>query len=337
MEGPRRRERIERGIKVRSDSVYALSSLEDLCYLAAPRVLLVAGLLLMPLFLAPLPYWNRVALSACVLAFLALSFDFLANHAGLLCLGGAFLYGVGAYAAALLNAELGLPVALSIPLGTVLGALFCTLAILPCLSLRGIYFALVTLMYPLLMSRLIEATGALGGTEGFRGIDGFGSRWVEEYALIGVLLAATFGLRRFVTEPAGLVIQAVKDDDQAVRAAGISVTWCRTKAVFVASLSGCFAGAYYVHMYQSVGVSAFALDLSILPIAAVVIGGPGTLLGAVLGSLLLVPLGELLRDFGSLRIAAYALILTVVVVLRSEGLLPFFARKYHQLERWTEV
>jgi branched-chain amino acid transport system permease protein len=135
----------------------------------------------------------------------------------------------------------------------------------------------------------------------------------------------------------GLVLRALKDNDQAVRASGISVTWCRTKALFIASLLGCFAGAYYTHMYGSVGVSFFALDHSITPIAATVIGGSGTLIGPLLGSLILVPLGELLRDFGSLRIVAYALILTGVIVLGSEGLLPFAARKYKQFERWTKV
>ncbi|MHC4549386.1 MAG: branched-chain amino acid ABC transporter permease [Planctomycetota bacterium] len=333
----KRRERVDRGIKVRSESIYALASPAELCYLVAPRALLIGGLLLLPVLLSPWPYWSRVALSALVLALLALSFDFLANHAGLVCLGGAFFYGVGGYAAALLNTKLGLPLLFSIPLATVLGGLFCTAAIYPCLALRGIYFAVVTLMYPLLAVRLIEATDVLGGTEGFRGIEGFGSPWVEQYALIAVLLAALFGLRRFAAEAPGLVIRAVKDNDQAVRASGISVTRCRTRALLVASLLGCFAGAYYIHMYRNVGVSAFALDLSILPIAATVIGGAGTLVGAVVGSLLVVPLGELLRDFGSLRIAVYALVLTVVIVWRSEGLIPFVARKYQQFERWVEV
>ena len=333
----RRKERVDRGIKVRSDSIYVLSSLREISYLVAPSALLIVGFLILPVALYPWPYWSRVALSACTLGLLAISFDFLANYAGLVCLGVAFFYGVGGYTGALLNTELGLPYYLSIPLATVIGAALCTLAIYPCLPLRGIYFAVVTLMYPLLMTRLIEALDILGGTEGFRGIEGFSSMWVEQYALITVLLAALFVLRRFVSEAPGLVIRAVKDNDQAVRASGISVTRCRAQALFIASLLGCFAGAYYVHMYRSVGVSSFALDLSILPIAASVIGGGGTLVGGLIGSLILVPLGEFLREFGSLRIAVYALILTGVIVFRTEGLVPFAARKYKQFEGWVRV
>jgi branched-chain amino acid transport system permease protein len=89
-------------------------------------------------------------------------------------------------------------------------------------------------------------------------------------------------------------------------------------------------------MYRNVGISSFALDLSIMPIAATVIGGTG-LVGALIGSMLLVPLSELLRDFGTLRIVAYSLVLTAFVIFRSEGIMNYAIRKYHQFERWVEV
>jgi branched-chain amino acid transport system permease protein len=332
-----RKERVDRGVKVRSESLYALSGLEELGYLVAPRLLLIGGFLVLPLILLIWPYWSRVTLSVCVLALLAASFDFLANYVGLVCLGGAFFFGVGGYTSAFLNLGLGFPTVLAVPLATVLGALLCTLMLTPCLPVRGIYFAIVTLMYPLLMTRIIEAADIFGGTEGMRGIAGFGSVWVEQYGIIVAMLAGVFGLRRFLAEDPGLVIRAVKDNDQAVRASGVSVTWTKAKAVFLASLLGCFAGAYYTHLYRSVGISAFALDLSIMPIAAAVIGGGGTLVGPVIGSLILVPLSELLRDFGSLRIVVYALVLTGFVVYRSEGILLFATRKYQQFERWVEL
>jgi len=332
----KRKERIDRGIKVRSESIYALASWEEIAYLVGPRSLLIGGMLLMPLILLNSPYWGRVFLSVCIFACLAIAFDFLANVVGLVCLGGAFFYGVGSYASAIINTKLGLPPLLSIPLGTVSGAVICTALIYPCLPLRGIYFAIVTLMYPLLMTRVIEAADIFGGTEGFRGIDGFGSPIIESYALVAVLLLGLFALRRFLAEDPGLVIRAVKENDQSVRASGISVAWIKTQAVFIASLFGCFAGAYYVHMYKNVGISSFALDLSIMPIAAAVIGGTG-LIGALIGAILLVPLSEFLRDFGTLRIVVYSLVLMGFVIFRSEGLMNYAVRKYQQFERWVEV
>lgn len=333
----RRLERVDRGIKVRSESLYALSSWQEIAYLVAPRLLLLGGFLALPVLLSGSPYWGRVFLSVCVFACLAVAFDFLANVVGLVCLGGAFFYGVGGYAAALLNVKAGLPPMLAIPIATVVGAAVCTALVYPCLPLRGIYFAIVTLMYPLLMTRIIEAADLFGGTEGFRGLDGFSSPWTEAYGIVAVLLLGAFGLRRLLAEDPGLVIRAVKENDQAVRASGISVAWVKTQAVFLAALFGCFAGAYYVHMYRNVGISAFALDLSIMPIAATVIGGGGSLAGAIIGSLLLVPLSELLRDFGALRIVIYSLVLTGFVVFRSEGILNFATRKYQQFERWVDV
>jgi branched-chain amino acid transport system permease protein len=85
------------------------------------------------------------------------------------------------------------------------------------------------------------------------------------------------------------------------------------------------------------GLSQFALDFSIIPIAATVIGGAGTLVGPVLGCLILVPVSELLRDFGTLRIVFYSLILVLVIVFRSEGVMVYGQRKYHQFERWTKL
>ena len=100
---------------------------------------------------------------------------------------------------------------------------------------------------------------------------------------------------------------------------------------------GCLGGAYLVHIYMWSGISTLALDFSIIPIAATVIGGGGTLVGPVLGCLILVPISELLRAFGTLRIVFYSLILMAFIVFRSEGIMVYGQRKYHQFERWIKV
>lgn len=331
-----RKERIDRGIKIRSDSIYALMSLREISYLIIPRLLLIAGLLLLPL-LAPDLYWQRVITITCMYALLAISFDFLANYVGLVSLGGAFFVGVGGYLAAIANTSFGLPVWLTVPLATIGGGALCTVLLLPCLPLRGVYFAIVTLMYPLFMARLIEALDVLGGTDGIIGIGGFANQWVEQYFIIGVLLLSLFALRKLVDTDLGLVLRGIKDNDQAVRASGINVTHYKTLAVYIASAMGCLSGASLVHVYMWSGISQFALDFSILPIAAAVVGGAGTLIGPVLGCLILVPASELLRDFGTLRIVFYALLLVVFIVFRSEGIMVWASRKYQQFERWKRI
>jgi len=135
----RRKERIDRGIKVRSEGIYVVSSLKEMLYVAGPRVFLIAGLLLLPLVLEMAPYWKRVVNIMCVYGMLAISFDFLANIVGLVCLGGAMFIGVGGYMTAIFNVYLHCPVYLAIPLAGLAGASICTLLLLPCLSLRGVF------------------------------------------------------------------------------------------------------------------------------------------------------------------------------------------------------
>jgi branched-chain amino acid transport system permease protein len=332
-----RKERVDRGIKVRTEGIYAISGWQEMLYLLMPRLLLIVGLLALPLILGPFPYWKRVINIMCAYAILSLSFDFLANYVGLANLGSALFTGIGGYLSAIFSLKLGLPVFLAIPLATLIGAVLSTLLILPALPLRGVYFAIVTLMLPLLFSRIIEALNILGGTNGISGVPGFEKAFVEEYTVILVLLGFLFSLRRLVNEDFGLVLRGIKDNDQAVRASGINVTWMKAIAVFIAALLGSFVGSYMVHLYMWAGLSLFALDFSVIPIASVVIGGGGTLVGGVIGSFILVPLSEALRAFGTLRIAIYCIILTVFIVFKSEGIMIYLQRKYHQFERWVKV
>lgn len=334
----RRKERIDRGIKVRTDGVYAISSWSEISYLLAPRLLFIVGLLITPLLLTKYPYWQRVVSIICIYSLLAISFDFLANYVGLVSLGGAFYIGVGAYTSALLNSSWGLPPLVTIPVATVVGAGICTVLLLPCLPLRGVYFAIVSLMYPLLAARVIEALDIFGGTDGIIGVSGFSSNWIERYLLIGAVLIGVFALRRLLNAAdVGLVFRGVKDNDQAVKASGINIATYKALGVYIAALFGCLGGACLSHIYMWSGISQFALDFSIIPIAATVVGGAGTLIGPILGCLILVPISELLRDFGTLRIAVYALILTGFIVYKSEGLLSYATRKYEQFERWKDI
>ena len=332
----KRKERIDRGIKVRTSGIYAVSSLREISYLVTPRAILIVGLLILPLVL-PNVYWQRVICITGIFALLALVFDFLADYVGIISLGGGLYVGIGGYVAGIFNTSFGLSPAVTILIATLVGAAICTLLLLPCLPLRGIYFAIITLMYPLVLHRLIEALGIFGGTEGMSGLATFPNIWFDQYLVIGAILIVVFGLRRLVNEDLGLVWHGIKDNDQAVRASGMNITWYKARAVFIATAIGCFAGAYLTHLYGWVGISLFGLDFSILPIAAFVLGGPGTLVGPVMGAFILTPLSEALRVFGSLRIVAYCVVLVAFIVFRPEGIMKYLQRKYHQFERWGEA
>jgi branched-chain amino acid transport system permease protein len=275
-------------------------------------------------------------LSVAVFALLAISWDIL-EQSGMISLGQALFFGMGAYASGVFNHYFGWSPLLTIPFASILGGLICTLVLLPVLRLRGIYFAMVTLIIPLMLVRIVEATKIFGGTEGLSGLGALPGRWVEVYLILFVLLASMFGFRRMMGSDYGLVLKGINDNDRSVMNAGINIYWFKAQALFIASSIGAFAGAFMTHVYMFVGMPVFALDYSILPIAAAVVGGPGTLAGATLGAFILVPLSEILRGIGGLRIVIYGLFLVVFIVALPEGIFHYIQRKYHQFERWVEV
>ena len=330
----KRKERIDRGIKVRSSDIFALLSWQEMLYLAAPRMLPVIICLILPLLLDP--YWQKVLLSVAVVALLAISWDILAQT-GMVSLGQALFFGVGAYCSGVMNHYWGLNPLLSIPIASVLGGVICTLLLLPVLRLRGIYFSMVTLIIPLVLVRIVEATKIFGGTEGLSGMTPLPSKWVELYLIMAVLLMVLFGFRRMMDSDYGLVLKGINDNDRSVINAGINIYWFKAQSLFIAGVIGSFCGAFMTHVYMFVGMPVFALDYSILPIAAAVVGGPGTLAGATLGAFILVPMSEALRGFGGLRIVLYGAFLVVFIVALPEGIFHYIQRKYHQIERWVEV
>jgi branched-chain amino acid transport system permease protein len=332
-----RKERLDRGIKARCEDIFALSSYREILYLMFPRVVPVLVLLILPLLQGVIGlYWEKVLMNTCIMALLALSWDLMAS-VGLISLGQALFFGAGAYIAGFLNYTFKLPPILTIPLGTLGGAFFSTLLLLPVLRLRGVYFAIVTLTFPLLLSRFIETTKILGGTEGMSALSPLPNIWVELYVPVFALLICLFGFRRLINEDYGLVLQGIRDNDRAVMSGAINIYWFKAQAIFIAGVAGAFTGAFMTHYNQSVGMAAFAMDYSILPLTAAVLGGVGTFAGPTIGAFILNPLSEYLRSVGPLRVVVYSAVLIICVVGLPEGIFHYLRRKYHQFERMVDI
>lgn len=330
----RRKERIDRGVKARSADIFALTSYREMLYLMIPGAVPVVALLCFSPMLSE--YWREVIISTAIYALLAMSWDML-MCAGLLSLGQSLFFGIGSYIAGSLNYYAGLPPILTMPIATICGGLLCTVLLLPVLRLRGIYFAMVTLVVPLMLSRLVEATRILGGTEGLTGLTPFPNQLTALFIIQLALLATLFGFRRIMGSDYGLVVKGISDNDRSVMSAGLNIYWYKAQVLFLGASIGCFAGAFGTHMDMFAGMPGFALDYSIMPVAAAVVGGVGTFAGPLIGAFILVPLSEMLRALGSLRMVFYGLFLVVFVVGMPEGIFAYIQRKYQQMERWVDV
>ncbi len=329
-----RRERIDRGIKVRSDDIFALSSYRELTYLVLPRVLPILILIILPLVLNI--YWTKVMIMACTIAILGLSWEVM-HAAGMISLGQALFFGLGAYLAATFNRYFGLPPVLTIPIATICGGLLSTLLLSPVLRLRGIYFAMITLALSMMFGRVIEATGILGGTVGMSALSPLPNLWVEIYLVLFTTIILLFVFRRLINTDYGLVLKGIGENDRTVMSGGINIYWYKAQALFIGTAAAAFTGAFMTHYNMQVGMAAFALDYSILPVASVVVGGPGSFAGAVIGAFILVPLSEALRAFTGLRVVFYSLVMVIFIVALPEGIFHYLERKYHQFDRWVEV
>jgi len=332
-----RRERVDRGINARSSDIFALSSWREMTYLVLPRVLPFIILLSMPLVLhvSGSSYWAEVMIILAIMGIMAMSWDLL-RIAGMFSLGQGLFFGIGCYFSGSLSYYFDWPIYVTMPVGALGGAILGTSLLLGTIRLRGIYFAMVTLALPLLLTKVIQATAIFGGTSGLRAAS-FPNYWVAAYLAMGALLVCFFGFRRLIDSDWGLVIRAIGADDIAVMASGINVWSRKVQVLLIASGVSAFAGTLMTHLVSYAGLSSFALDYSILPVASVVVGGSGSFAGALLGATLLTLATEAFRALGALRIALYSVLMVTFALLVREGIFPYIQRRYHQYERRVAV
>jgi len=239
-------------------------------YVAAPPLLPILALIILPLIL-PL-YWKKVLISTAIFALLAMSWEFLVS-VGMVSLGQALFFGAGAYAAGALGHYFDMPTWLTIPLATLLGGALCTILLLPVLRLRGIYFAMVTLVLPMMFERVIEATKIFGGTEGLHGLKPFPNQWVEVYLLLFVMGVALFAFRGIAQDERTALSLGINSD----RIAGISVAF-GSALIALAAILVLPRGTISVNEGYDVLVNAMAVCI---------IGGLGSSVGVVVASFLI--------------------------------------------------
>jgi len=243
--------------------------------------------------------------------------------------GHALFFGVGAYVSALLNLHAHIPPWGTIPLGG-LGAVLAGLVIgIPCLRLRGTYLALTTLAFPIILMGIVFAFPNLTGGE--LGISGLGrvvrSPAANYYVAVVLMLGLCTIMWKITDSNTGIIFHAIREDELAVRAAGINTTRYKLLAF---SLSGFFAGisgGLYAHFMRIAGPSTLEVSMSFTVVIWAVFGGIVTIYGPVGAVFVLFPLLEFLRFWQEYRTLMFAVVVLLILLYMPDGLFPWLRDK----------
>ena len=283
-----------------------------------------AAMCLLPLFASTGTV--RMLIFAHFLAMFAMSWDIISGRTGYISFGHPFLIGLAAYTTGMLTYHLDTPLWLSIPAAVLVTMAGVTLFFLPALRIRGTYFALVTLAFMELMYQLTQvvAPKITGGTRGLSGIPTLVSGAVPNYYLtFGVMFAIGIGLWLLVRTRLGAALSAIRMDEDAVAASGLSTIRLKLFAFMVSAAVAGIGGALYVHYLGSVAPRGL-FDISFLftILVAALLGGASTIVGPIMGAYFLTFLLEYLRPFipGPERYMIYGTVALVVYVLEPRGL-----------------
>ena len=268
----------------------------------------------------------RMLIFAHFLAMFAMSWDIISGRTGYISFGHPFLIGLAAYTTGMLTYHLDTPLWLSIPAAVLVTMCGGALFFLPALRIRGTYFALVTLAFMELMYQLTQvvAPEITGGTRGLSGIPTLVSGAVPNYYLtFGVMFAIGLSLWLLVRTRLGTALSAIRMDEEAVAASGLSTIRLKLFAFMVSAAVAGIGGALYAHYLGSVAPRGlFDINFLFTILVAALLGGASTIVGPIMGAYFLTFLLEYLRPVipGPERYMIYGIVAMLVYVLEPRGL-----------------
>ncbi len=290
-----------------------------------------------------LAYLFSLLIVTAVWTLLAQSYNLSFGLTGLFNLGHIIFYGIGAYTAAILNTRYGFGFFENLVCAALISGAFAAFFGLLTLRLSGHYLAVATLGAAMISTVIATNWVSLtNGPLGIRGIDEpeiFGKILQAdslEFVILIFLVAilGNFLLYKLFHSPFGRILRAIKDDEVAVRAVGKNTFSAQTWSLVLSAAFAGIAGTLYAHYRLFLDPTIFALPEIILLILMVVIGGRGNFWGTVLGTILVVIIGELPRFIGfpdsivgATRNLLFSALLIGTMFLRPNGLFTFFEKK----------
>ncbi len=277
----------------------------------------------------------RTIIDVCLYMLLAVGLNIVCGFTGLLDLGYVGFYLVGGYTAGLLMTKIGISYWIALPIAVVNGALWGLLRGVPTLRLTGDYFAIVTFGFAELLFRVVKVEDWLIGD-----IDGMvndipapkflnfelNQLWHYYYQIFILLGIVIFVTHRLLHSRIGRAWIAIREDEQAAESMGINISRFKMLAFAISAAIGALGGAFLGPYRAGISAGTFEFWESIFIICMVVLGGIGSIRGALLGGAVLASLGEILRwvlpdQIGDARYLIFGIILILLMRFRPDGLI----------------
>jgi branched-chain amino acid transport system permease protein len=291
--------------------------------------------------MAPQSGWSNVLSEEIgVYVLMAIGLNVVVGQAGMLDLGYVAFYAVGGYSIGILTTHDHLNFWEILPIGIVAAAAAGLLLGAPTLRLRGDYLAIVTLGFGLIISQAATNISFDGGAQGISaiphppsighsklfhyGVTDFKPYW---YLVLAGIFLAVWVVRRLEHSRVGRAWMAIREDEDVAELMGVPTYRFRLWAFAIGAAVGGGGGVFFATQANHIDPTLFSYQVSILVVAAVVLGGSGNLFGVILGAFVVAWLPERFRNFADYRILVFGVALVVMMIFRPEGLLPSRRRK----------
>ena len=272
-------------------------------------------------------YVLHVLILVTIYAILALSLNIIVGFAGLVSLGHAAFFGIGAYISGLLMIK-GLGFGAAFLLAGIITAILGLFLALPALRVKDDYLAIVTLGFGIIVGLVflnLEITGGPDGLVGIPSVTLWGKPLYSKtgflaltMGVLGMMIASVYTLKQ---SRIGRAWAAIRDNDVTAMFMGINIYAYKTLAFVTSAFWAGLAGSIYAHYTAYINPHTFSLHTSIMILAMVVLGGIGSITGSLLGAALLVLLPEVLRPLADYQDIFYGALLVAMMVFRPQGIM----------------
>ena len=290
----------------------------------APIAALVV-LALFPLIGVPLS-WLNYLFSFFIYLALANMWNLLAGYTGLICLCPHAFIGLAGYTMAI-GTQVGMPFQVGLIAGAAVAAIFALVISYPVFRMKGIYFAIGTLVLPEVLKQWFNYWSPVGTVyqgvgAGYSVIGLAGFSLENKYLLaLAIAAAAIFAVYMILRSKLGLGLTAIRDNENTAASSGVNIFRLKLSVFLIAAfIMGIAGAAYFIHNPKIQPAGGFSISWLLLPLMATVIGGEGTEEGPIIGAAIVTFLRFLLADYGAWSLFIQGIILVGVVVAMPQGI-----------------